>query len=61
MIDNITLNTNETLKFSYKILYQDTTPIIHIDVDHFDYLPENKTKDIYPDIKIQITSTCEKD
>lgn len=60
VMDNITLNNGETIKFSYRLLYQGTNPVIKIEVEDFDYLPENKRKDAYPDIKIQTTSPCEK-
>ncbi len=59
-MDNIRLGNGEKLSFSYRMLYQSEDPIIKIEIEDFDYMPEKIKKDTYPDIKIQTTCPCEK-
>ena len=60
VIDNIQLNSGESLSFSYKVNYQAQKQAVTIDIQDTDLLKENKQKDGYPDIAINSTDSCQK-
>ena len=59
-MDNIQLDSGESLSFSYKVKYQAQKSALSIDVQDEDLLKENKYKDGYPDIAISSTDACQK-
>ncbi len=59
MIDNIVLDAEETIQFSYTIIYK-ATEIIEIDIEDVALPEENKEKDGYPDITFANTDPCQK-
>ena len=59
-MDNIQLNSGESLSFSYKVNYQEQTPPTTIAVKDEDLLKENRKKDTYPDIITSSSTACQK-
>ena len=59
-MDNIQLNSGESLSFSYTVKYQQQTPTTKIDVADQDLLSQNKRKDTIPDITTNSTDSCVK-
>jgi hypothetical protein len=59
-MDNIQLNSGDTLSFSYKVKYQAQKSLISISVKDDDLLKQEKYKDEYPDITINSTDACQK-
>ncbi|MCX6825442.1 MAG: VCBS repeat-containing protein [candidate division SR1 bacterium] len=60
VIDNIQLDSGQSLSFSYTARYKQTTPTTKIDVADQDLITQNKHKDTYPDITINSMDACVK-
>ena len=60
VIDNIQLDSGQSLSFSYTARYKQTTPTAKIDVADQDLITQNKHKDTYPDITINSMDACVK-
>ena len=59
-MDNIQLDSGESLSFSYKVKYQQSTATTKIDIQDQDLLTMNKRRDTFPGIIINAMDACVK-
>lgn len=59
-MDNIQLDSGESVSFSYKVKYQQPTSTTKIDIQDQDLITMNKRKDTFPDIIINAMDACVK-
>jgi len=59
VLDNINLNSRQSVKFSYEVVYK-WEPTVAISVEDVWFLDKNKKKDTYPDIIVTPLDSCQK-